>query len=76
MRKKKNAQYYKSKKRVLKYRKAYTEKVISAIRIATELMMASIQIQIALMQPRRKFENGGENGIVYECGKEPILKAL
>lgn len=76
MRNKKNGQYYKSKKRVLKYRKVDTEKVISSIRIATELMMASIQIQIALMQPRRKFETGGKSGIVYESGKEPILKAL
>lgn len=53
---KKNAQYYKSRKRV---RKVDTEKAIAAIRIATEAVMSAIQLQILLSTPRPMFESGG-----------------
>lgn len=55
----KNRQYYKSKKRVLKYKHVDTDKVISTIRIATELVMSAIQLQIQLSTPRPKYESGG-----------------
>lgn len=75
MKNKKNTQYYKSRKRVLKYRKQDIDKVVAAIRIATEFMMSAIQLQIALSQPKRKFESGGVSGIVGETGKEQIITA-
>lgn len=71
---KKNRQYYKSKKRVLKYRKIDTDKVISAIRIATEVMMSAIQINIVMSEPKFKtFESGGKFTIIGESEREMVL---
>ena len=70
---KKNQQYYKSKRRVLKYKNP-TEATINAMRIATQAMLSAIQVAIALQTPRPKpnseFPKGGM--IVGEQGKEMV----
>ena len=50
---KKNQQYYKSKRRVLKYKNT-TEATINAMRIATQTILSAIQVAIALQTPRPK----------------------
>lgn len=64
---KKNAQYYKSKRRVVNRHQKNADAVCAAIRIATEAVMSAMQIKIAMQTPRPKFPSGG---IISEKGKE------
>lgn len=70
----KNRQYYKSKRRVLKYKNP-TEAAIKAMRIATEVIINAIEIQKALVIPIPKYPNGGEvNECISENGREVIYR--